>query len=204
MKLSLKTTVVGLAVLTVALFAIDGQTAWFVARASGFVSLLFLVLSMAVGILGSTKSFKGLIAAGDVYEVHRIAGYLTVVALAVHMIGLLADNYIQFSISTLLVPGASSYRPVPVALGVIAAYLSVAVVFSFEAKKWIGKTAWRWIHFLNFPLLVFAIVHGILAGTDTPTAAGQIFYYVCGFLVFGMTTYRLLSPKRKAKARNAS
>lgn len=202
--MNLKNTILGLTALTIVLFITEGQTSWIVARASGFVSLLALVLSMAVGILGSTKSVKSWFPAADVFEVHRVAGYLTLVALAVHMIGLLADSYIEFNLASLLIPGASQYRPVPVALGVLAAYLSVAIVISFDAKKWIGKSAWRWIHMLNFPLLAFALAHGILAGTDTPTAAAQLFYYSCGFLVFAMTIYRLLSPRRKPAARSKS
>ncbi len=202
--MNLKIIAIGLSVLTIALFMVGGQTAWYVARASGFVALSFMVLSMAVGILGSTKSVKSWLPAADVYEVHRVSGYLTIIALAVHVIGLLADQYIEFGLSDVLIPGMSDYRPVPVALGIVATYMVLAIVFSFDVKKWIGKRVWRWIHILNFPLLIFALVHSILAGTDTPTAPGQLFYYSIGLIVFAMTIFRLLSPRRKATPRSRS
>ncbi|NQW20303.1 MAG: ferric reductase-like transmembrane domain-containing protein [Chloroflexi bacterium] len=199
--MNIKLIASGLAVLSVVLFFDNGQLAWIVVRASGYVAILLMVVSMAVGIVSSTKSAKRQVHSADIFEAHRISGYLTLVALVIHGMGLLADNYINIGFKEILVPGASPYRPIPVGIGVIAAYMAVAVTFSFDLKNRLGLTLWRWVHMLSFPLLVFSLVHGILAGTDTPTLASQMFYYACGITVLSMTFYRILSPRRRPATR---
>ncbi len=195
--MSLKSIIYLLAILTIALFANGEQLAWTVVRSSGFVATLLLVVSMVVGITSSTKAAKQRVHAADLFAVHRTAGYLTLLAIAVHGLGLLADDYIDFDISSLLIPGISSYRPFAVGLGIIAAYLTVLVAFSFDLKRWLGPRTWRTVHMLNYPLLILALVHGVQAGTDTGSNGAQMFYYGSGFLVLALTIFKILSPRKQ-------
>jgi methionine sulfoxide reductase heme-binding subunit len=193
--MNMKLVTLGLAALTIVLFFDSDQLSWTVAKASGFVATLLLVGSMCVGIISSTKMAKSKFHAGDMFEVHRISGYLMLLAIAVHTIGLLADDYIGFSLSSVLIPGVSHYRPVAVGAGIIAAYLSLVVAFSFDLKQWLGPKFWRVTHMLSYPLLALALVHGVLAGTDTGSLGTQVFYYGCGFLVTTLTIFRILTPR---------
>lgn len=193
--MNMKLVTLALAALTIVLFADVQQLSWTVAKASGFVATLLLVGSMSVGIISSTKLAKSKFHAGDMFEVHRIAGYLMLVAIGVHMVGLLADDYINFSLSSVLVPGVSEYRPVAVGVGIIAAYMSLVVAFSFDIKRWLGTKFWRVTHMLSYPLLAMALVHGVLAGTDTGSVGTQVFYYGSGFLVLMLTIYRIMTPR---------
>jgi len=186
-----------LAILVIVLFASTDQLAWSLVRASGFVATGLLVTSMVVGIMSSTKAAKQQLHAADLFQIHRTTGYLTLLAIAVHTLGLLADSYINFSLSDVLIPGISSYRPVAVAVGIVAAYLAIIVTFSFDLKRWLGTRAWRMLHMLNYPLLAMAIYHGVVAGTDTGSIGAQLFYYGSGFLVLAATIFRVLSPKKQ-------
>ena len=61
-----------------------------------------------------------------VLDLHRFLGVLAVVFAGVHLLGLVADSYVHFGPAELFVPLASSWRPGPVAWGVVALYLLLA------------------------------------------------------------------------------
>ena len=48
---------------------------------------------------------------------HRWCSTLTVALLVGHLVALFAEGYVQFSVTDLLVPGASDYRTTAVAVG---------------------------------------------------------------------------------------
>ena len=43
------------------------------------------------------------------------------------------------------------------------------IVVSFPLRKRIGMRAWRRLHWATYGLFALATVHGLAAGTDTPT-----------------------------------
>ena len=76
------------------------------------------------------------------------------------------DPFTKLGLGAALVPLASSYRPVPVALGVVALYLFVALIASSLLRKHIGQRTWRAIHWASYAMWPLALIHGITAGTD--------------------------------------
>ena len=54
-----------------------------------------------------------------VEDVHRFVGLLAGGFVGVHVLALLVDTYVPFSLAQVLVPGASSYRPLATGLGVV-------------------------------------------------------------------------------------
>src|SRR5690606_25038441 len=104
---------------------------------------------------------------GVAVELHRWISPVTLALVLGHGVLLLADGYIRFDALDVLVPFASSYRPVAVGLGVLAAYLTLVVHASFSFRKRIGAAMWRRLHYFSFVALVGSALHALLAGTDS-------------------------------------
>jgi sulfoxide reductase heme-binding subunit YedZ len=122
--------------------------------------------------------------------VHRYLGLLTGAFIGLHALGLLLDTYLPFSVTQLVVPGASSYRPLAVALGVVAAELLAAVAVTNALRKRIPHVLWRRVHCATFAVWAFALVHGLTAGTDARAPWALALYTVAAASVAGLTVWR--------------
>ena len=142
------------------------QVLWFATRGAGIVSLLMLTASAALGLVTVTR-FQ---AAGWPrffnYEMHRRVSLLSIVFLAVHVLTAVFDPFTKLGLGAALVPFASSYRPVQVALGVVALYLFVALIVTSLLRKHIGQRTWRAVHWASYAMWPMALLHGITAGSD--------------------------------------
>ena len=178
----------------------SSQTWWYVARASGIIAWALASLTVIGGLQLSTRLVRRP-APSWVLDVHRFLGGLTVAFVAVHMLGLAADQFIGFGPVELLVPFASSYKPAAVALGVVAMYLLVAIELSSLAMKKLPRRTWHAVHLTSFALFVVATVHGITAGTDRHNAVFQWACLLTAALVLMMTLVRIWSPRRLARSK---
>jgi len=145
--------------------------AWYVSRAAGLVSWVILALAILWGLLLSSSVLGRHPGPRWLLDVHRFLGGLAVVFVAVHVLALLADHYVSFTPTQLLVPFASSYRPGAVAAGVVALYLLVAVEVTSLVRRWIPKRLWRGVHLLSYGLFVLGTGHLLTAGTDATEPA---------------------------------
>ncbi|HUZ81641.1 MAG TPA: ferric reductase-like transmembrane domain-containing protein [Gaiellaceae bacterium] len=138
---------------------------WYVARSAGIVAYLLLSTSVVLGVLMSARAkFKWPRFA--VEEVHRFLAILTAVFLALHGVALLADHVVPISITQLVIPFRTSYRPLGVGLGITAALLLLAVSLSNLLRKRLPFRVWRRIHYVTLAVWLTATAHGLLAGTD--------------------------------------
>ncbi|HKJ38987.1 MAG TPA: hypothetical protein VJ972_09440 [Anaerolineales bacterium] len=159
---------------------------WYLSRATAFISLSLLWLSMALG-LGITnkmsRMWPGLPAS---FAIHEYVSLLGLAFALFHALVILGDHYINFTILQLLVPFATlDYRPFWVGLGQIGFYIWVIVVVSFYIRPIIGQKFWRVLHYASFGLYLLGVSHGIFSGTDTGTSWAQNYYwYSAGSLLF--------------------
>jgi methionine sulfoxide reductase heme-binding subunit len=168
------------------------NTTWLIARDLGLVTYLLATSSVLMGLATSTRTGDRMVGRGAVYDSHRALALLTLAALSGHILFLALDSYAQFPITSLFVPFTIWYRPVWSSLGIVAAYLLVAVFASFYVRSLIGYRAWRTLHYVTFGVFVLATLHGFLAGTDAH-ASWSIMLYVGAVGAVGlMLTYRLL------------
>src|SRR6185436_3461401 len=85
-----------------------------------------------------------------VLEVHQALGGVAVLALAGHLVSLLADSYVHVGLVDVLVPFASSWNPAAVAWGILAGYLLVAVEVTSLLRRTLTKKSWRKVHLAAF------------------------------------------------------
>ena len=135
---------------------------------------------------------------------HRFLGALAVTFTAVHVLGLLADGYIGFGPTDVLVPLASSWHPLAVAWGIVGMYLLVAVEATSLLRQHLSQQAWRAVHLLSYVVLAVTTVHLLAAGTDVTTVVPETLAVTVGIVaVFGgalLLTWRSAPRTRDAAA----
>ena len=168
---------------------------WYLSRSSGIIAWALLTASMIWGLLFTTRILKGHPAPKWLLDLHRHLGGLALAFTALHLIALWADSYVEFSVTDLLVPFASDWKPGPVALGVIALYLLAAIEGTSLAMKRLPRKTWRNIHLISYPLFWIATLHGITAGTDATHPAYWAANTLAAAIVVFLTVYRLLAER---------
>jgi methionine sulfoxide reductase heme-binding subunit len=175
---------------------------WFFARAAGFVSLVLLSMTVALGIALTlrwrSQGWPTFVSDG----LHRYLGTVFFVFLAVHVVTILLDPFTKFSLADVLVPFKSSYRPLWMGLGICAAELALALGLSVHLRRWIGYRAWRVLHYGTYATLPIAFLHGLGSGTDSLTWWGTAIYAACGLPIAGLVVARVISggPARDVEA----
>ncbi|GIK72636.1 MAG: hypothetical protein BroJett021_16240 [Chloroflexota bacterium] len=166
---------------------------WYVARAGGILAYLLLWLATLWGVFISSKMVKGWIDATMLYNMHEFLPMLAMVFAVVHAAVLMGDAYIRFSLLDLLIPFRAPYRPLWTGLGSLALYLSIALIASFYLRSLISRRVWRALHYLTYLAFVLALVHGLMAGTDTTQPAVYWMYVATGGTLLFATLYRILT-----------
>ncbi len=140
------------------------QVFWITSRAAGIAAVLFASLSVGLGLAMAMRVTRGRLQ--DPRALHEALGLATLAALAIHTVSLLFDAYIAFGISDVLVPFASRYHPVQLAIGIVAAYALVFLSLSYYARGRLGAARWRSAHRLIAVAWGLGVLHGLLLGTD--------------------------------------
>jgi methionine sulfoxide reductase heme-binding subunit len=167
---------------------------WYVARAGGILAYALLTTSVVVGLLLSGRARLHGWPRFALEDVHRFVGLLAGTFILVHVGALLVDSYLPFSLASLVIPGTAPYRPLSVALGVVAAELLVALAVTNHYRKALSHRFWRCAHYLNFAVWLLALVHGIAAGTDRGTSWALALYIGSASVVAGLTASRFAGP----------
>lgn len=163
---------------------------WYAARAAGVVAYALLTGGVLLGVLLAGKARLARWPAFAVTDVHRFLSLLTGVFVGLHVYALVLDRYAHVSVVTLLVPGATSYRPFWVALGTVALELLAAVGLSNLLRRRLGHSRWRRLHYLTFAVWLAATAHGIGAGTDAGAGWLRMLYVVSVGSVAAAVTWR--------------
>ena len=175
------------------LFALDSvQLWWYVTRASGIIAYLLLWFSTILGLAVTSKYLDGMLDRLFTYDFHEFISLLSVGFTLVHVIVLMLDLYMPYSLAQILVPFISPYRPFWVGVGVISFYIILLVTITFYLRNKIGRSAFRAIHVLSLLGYIGVTLHGYFSGTDTALPSMQILYEVSGLAVLFLTVYWLV------------
>lgn len=185
------------------IFAVDSvQIMWFITRSAGLTAYLLLWLSVAWGLAVPSKILDNLLHRSFTYDFHQFISLLTIGFIALHILVLMFDHYLPYSVAQILVPFLSPYRPFWVGLGVLGFYLALLVTVTFYMRSRIGMKAFRAIHVFSLLAYLGAAVHGFMAGTDTPLLSVTVMYVLTFlstvFLSVYWAMYMLLVNKRKS------
>ena len=177
------------------------QLWWYVARSSGIVAWALLAGSVVWGLALSTKITNGRPKPNWLLDLHRFLGGLALVFTGIHLGSLVLDSYVDFGLTDLLVPMASSWQPGAVAWGVAGLYLLLAVEITSLLRPRLPRKVWKWTHMLSFPLFAVSTAHGLLAGTDATGGPLFVAMLAASALVFALTVARIDHGRQAARRR---
>ena len=150
---------------------------WYVIRVSGLLGLGLMGLLMLSGIGQVTGLTYRFIEPLKAWAIHKAVALGLVAVIAVHVLTLLVDSYMPFTIKQVLVPFASAYTNKTtllglslgawgITLGILAMYGLLIIVAS--SIGWIDskKKAWHWLHYLSYFVMGAALIHALSVGTE--------------------------------------
>jgi len=174
------------------LFVFDAQNVtWYVIRSSGLIAYLLLWLSTAWGLAIPSKIVDRFLHGSYTFEFHQFISLLSLGFLGLHIFALLFDNYQPYTLTQILVPFLSPYRPLWVGVGIIALYMIVLVTVTFYMRSRIGMKAFRYIHYTSLLGYLGAVGHSLFSGTDSSLPVVQLMYAGTFLAVIFLTVYWL-------------
>ena len=166
------------------------HTFWYLTRAAGFAAYLLLFSAVSLGLL-LTGGLPGRLQRFQTYDLHRFVALLAMAVTLFHVLIVLPDGFIGFSLAELLLPFASPYEPAYMAFGVFSLYLLVIVIGSFYLRSLASYRFWRYVHFSTPAAFILALAHGLGAGSDTSTGWALAVYATTGAATFVLTARRI-------------
>lgn len=162
---------------------------WLAARAAGLVSLVLLAFQIVVGLLLSHPVNKTTWKLSKrLFPWHENVWLFVLAFLTAHIISIVVDPFAGVGIAGAFVPGLSSYRSAPVAIGTLALYALLVTGLTARYTKLLPTGVWLTIHRVGIVVFVLGWMHGLLAGTDS---MGQLALYTAlGCSVGGAAAYR--------------
>jgi sulfoxide reductase heme-binding subunit YedZ len=172
---------------------------WYAARASGVAAYVVLSLVVCLGLTLGGKAQSRRWPRFSVEDIHRFGGLLVGSLLGVHILAIAADSFLPFSLTQLLVPFTSTYRPLWTGLGIAAAELLGALAITNHYRKRLPYSFWRKAHYLNFAVWGLASVHGLMSGTDRGTVWLAILYGVSVGSVVTLLVWRFSGSRQRSR-----
>lgn len=167
---------------------------WYLSRATAFVALTILWLSMALGLGLSNRLARLWPGAPAAFAIHEYVSLLGLTFALFHALILLGDRYINFTIAQIFLPFSTvNYRPVWVGIGQIGFYVWLIVALSFYVRSKIGQKTWRFLHYLSFAMYLMGLVHGLFGGTDSTTTWANWYYWISGGSLLSLLIYRIVN-----------
>ena len=172
---------------------------WYLSRASGFVTLTILWVSMGLGLGITNKMARMWPGAPTAFAMHQFTSLLGLAFSAYHALVLMGDHFVDFSLPRLAMPFSIEYQRIWVGLGQLCFYLWVLVVVTFYFRQKIGPKAWRLIHYVNFAVYAMGFLHGVKSGSDShdPWAIG--YFVISGVGILILLGYRVNDVLLKKK-----
>ncbi len=149
----------------IAAFVTD-RSLWYLARATGVVSLLILTASVALGVAARNGGGAPRVPRFATALLHRNLSLLALSFLAVHIASSVLDPFAGIGWADAFVPLRAAYRPVWLGLGAVAFDLLVAIAITSLLRVRLGLRTWRAVHWLAYACWPVAVVHGLGTGSD--------------------------------------
>jgi predicted ferric reductase len=167
---------------------------WYVMRGSGLVALILLTLTMVGGVVNvrrfATPRWPRAVAA----LLHRNVALLSVVFLAVHVATAALDSYVSVGWLAAVIPFTSQWNRFWVGVGTASVDLMIALILTSLWRSRMTHRSWRAVHWLAYASWPLAVLHGLMAGTDSGTGWGRSVYAVSVVAVGAAFLWRLRRP----------
>lgn len=176
----------------------DEKAIWYLARASGIVAWALVSASVLWGLLLSTRLLGRTPSPAWFLDLHRWLGGLSVTFTLVHVVALMFDPEVPFSLLEVLVPGAADWNAGAVAWGVVGFWLLLAVQITSLLMRKLPRKLWARVHQVSYAVFLVASIHLFTAGSDADHPALRILAALIGAGVLFLWLVSRLSPRGEA------
>lgn len=167
----------------------DPHIWWYVTRASALIGWVLLTVTVLWGILLSTRVLRKIDNPSWLQDLHRYLAGLALVMIVVHMVSLMLDGWLQFTVAETLIPFATDFKSTSIALGIIAFYLLLAVQLTAIFMNRLPRAFWKSIHYASYVVLLFVALHAGWTGTDVTTW----WYRILALILIGSATIAVIT-----------
>ncbi len=166
---------------------------WIVGRTLGLAAYVTLVALVVLGtwLRHPWRHRWPLLHPEARLRLHSALGAASCLLVGGHVVALAADRYAGVPWPGTLVPGASTYRPFAVTLGVLALYCLVAITATAAVGGRLVGRHWLVVHRLATPMVLLVWFHGVLAGSDTLRL--RLFYALTGATLAALNLTRVIA-----------
>ena len=176
------------------------QITWYAARASGIVAWAMASASVLWGLALSTRALGRKPRPAWLFDLHRFLGGSALTFTAIHVVTILLDTYVHFSLVNVLVPFTGTWHPSAVAWGIVSLHVLAAVELTSLARVHMPTRLWRRVHLASFVLFVTSTVHALTAGTDRHSEAFVLSVMAVVAIAAGLTAIRVAGSTRTRHA----
>lgn len=176
---------------------------WLTSRAAGITALLFVTASTVLGLFMASGIVKRPGLKGRLMPAHEYISLVSIGAILIHGFSLIGDSWLKPSLGDVLVPGLISYRPLAVAAGIVAAYVTILLSVSYYARRRIGIRRWRLMHRFIVVVWLLSVVHSFFAGTDSTKPWMQVLLMASIAPALFLTLYRWLPEDNRNREMSA-
>lgn len=170
---------------------------WYLTRTTAVSAYVTLTLAVMLGTLRGIARQSGERLSWIVDELHQVLATIFGALVGLHLLSLIYDPFLPFSVKNILLPINEPYRALPVDLGVLALYTLVVVLFSSWIRRFIPYRFWRALHYASFATFVLVTLHGLYAGSDTGETWMRAIYAGASAAVAFTVFMRLLTRPRR-------
>jgi predicted ferric reductase len=165
---------------------------WEAIRAAGVFAFALLTASVLLGLGVKSRVADPFMKRGWVYEFHQTLSVAALLVLSTHIVLVVANRHVAFSVPAVLVPFASSWRPWSIAAGILSSYAALALVLSSYLRHRVGLRAWRLFHYASFAAWGLALSHAFTSGSDSHRSLMLWFYALSAQAVIVLAVFRLV------------
>jgi methionine sulfoxide reductase heme-binding subunit len=162
-----------------------GPLAWLILRSSGTLAYLALAISTSLGALLASKYAPKWLNRASQYGWHGLLSGFALAVSMIHGLFLMVDAQYRQPLVGVLLPFASSFKPLEIGLGTLVVYSLLIVYVSTVFKNQLSARAWRVLHLLSYPAFILATLHGLWTGSDS---LNLLYWTACAAVVltFGL------------------
>jgi sulfoxide reductase heme-binding subunit YedZ len=162
---------------------------WLAGRATGITAYVLVAIQVVLGLVLSHPVNKASWQLSRrIFPWHENLWVFVLAFLAAHVVSIVLDPYAGVGLGGAFIPGLSSFRAAPVAVGTLALYAILITGLTARYTRLLPFGAWLLLHRLALAVFALAWIHGVTAGTDSGPLA--FVYVVSGLAVLGAVAYR--------------
>ena len=185
------------------MIALTSPYLWYTSRATGIVALVLFTAVVALGALVANRAGGSSVGRFELNELHRSLSLVAMIFLVIHVVTTVMDTYAPTGWLSALVPFASHYERIGVAIGAVAIDLMLAVWVSSLLKARIRNQSWRFIHWFSWIAFASAIIHAYVSGADTKNGAGLALVVACAAVVLIAGAWRFVKRPPRSQGGTA-